>query len=73
MTRLAGGQVLAQINTDIIDDQITQRRAPTECGIGPVAQAQASSMLIRPSFKWLREVYRISGGKVSRTELRRRN
>jgi HlyD family secretion protein len=68
--RVSRGQVLAQINTDIIDDQITQSRANLNAARASVAQAQASLDVDQAQLGRLREVYRISGGKVpSQTEL----
>ncbi len=68
--RVARGQVLARINTDIIDDQIAQARANLNAARATVAQAQASLNVDRAQLGRLREVYRISGGKVpSQTEL----
>ena len=68
--QVSRGQVLAQINTDIIDDQITQSRANLNAARASVAQAQASLDVDQAQLGRLREVYRISGGKVpSQTEL----
>ncbi len=68
--RVARGQVLARINTDIIDDQIAQARANLNASRAAVAQAQASLDVDTAQLGRLREVYRISGGKVpSQTEL----
>ncbi len=68
--RVVRGQILAVINTDIIDDQITQSRANLNAARASVAQAQASLNVDTAQLARLEEVYRISGGKVpSRTEL----
>ncbi|WP_114520767.1 efflux RND transporter periplasmic adaptor subunit [Altererythrobacter sp. ZODW24] len=68
--RVGRGQVLAQINTDIIDDQIKQARANLNAAKASVAQAQAGLNVDTAQLNRLREVYRISGGKVpSKTEL----
>lgn len=68
--RVTRGQVLARINTDIIDDQIAQARANLNASRAAVVQAQASLDVDTAQLGRLREVYRISGGKVpSRTEL----
>src|SRR6187402_129087 len=40
--RVARGQVLAQINTDVIDDQIKQGRANLDAARAQVAQARAT-------------------------------
>lgn len=68
--RVIRRQVLARINTDIIDDQIAQARANLNASRAAVAQAQASLDVDTAQLGRLREVYRISGGKVpSQTEL----
>ena len=68
--RVTRGQVLARINTDIIDDQIAQARANLNAARAAVAQAQASLNVDSAQLGRLREVHRISGGKVpSQTEL----
>jgi HlyD family secretion protein len=64
------GQVLAQINTDVIEDQIRQGQANLQAARAQVAQAQASLNVDSAQLNRLREVYRLSDGKVpSRTEL----
>jgi len=68
--RVARGQVLAQINTDVIDDQIRQSRANLDSARAQVAQARATLNVDSAQLTRLQEVYRLSGGKVpSRTEL----
>ncbi len=68
--RVARGQVLALINTDVIDDQITQARANLNATTAQVAQAQATLGVDSAQLRRLQEVFRISGGKVpSRVEL----
>jgi HlyD family secretion protein len=68
--RVARGQILAQINTDVIEDQIRQSQANLQAARAQVAQAQASLNVDTAQLGRLREVYRLSGGKVpSRTEL----
>lgn len=68
--RVARGQVLAQINTDVIEDQIRQSRANLDSARAQVAQARASLNVDTAQLARLQEVYRLSGGKVpSRTEL----
>ena len=68
--RVARGQILAQINTDVIDDQIRQSQANLDAARAQVAQAQASLNVDTAQLARLREVYRLSDGKVpSRTEL----
>lgn len=68
--RVAQGQVLALINTDVIDDQITQARANLSATTAQVAQARATLNVDSAQLRRLQEVFRISGGKVpSRVEL----
>ena len=68
--RVARGQVLARINTDVIDDQITQARANLQASRASVAQAQATLELDLAQLARLKEVERLSGGKVpSRAEM----
>lgn len=68
--RVARGQVLAQINTDVIEDQIKQSQANLNASRAQVAQAQATLNVDTAQLNRLREVYRLSEGKVpSRTEL----
>lgn len=68
--RVAKGQVLAQINTDVIEDQITQAEANRNAARAQVAQAQATLDVDRAQLARLENVFKISGGKVpSRVEL----
>jgi len=68
--RVARGQVLAQINTDVIDDQIRQSQANLNSARASVAQAGATLAVDGAQLSRLQEVYRLSGGKVpSKTEL----
>lgn len=68
--RVTRGQVLARINTDVIDDQIKQARASLASARASVAQAQATLSLDQAQLSRLREVSRLSGGKVpSKSEL----
>ena len=68
--RVSRGQILAQINTDIIDDQIRQAQANLNAARASVAQAGATLDVDQAQLARLREVWRLSGGKVpSRTEL----
>ena len=60
----ARGQVIARINTDVIDDQITQGRANLNVARAQVAQARATLKVDEAQLKRLREVFEISGGKV---------
>lgn len=68
--RVTRGQILAVINTEIIDDQIAQSRANLNAATASVAQARAGLNVNTAQLARLREVYRISGGKVpSQTEM----
>ena len=64
------GQVLARINTDVIEDQIRQGQANLNAARAGVAQAQAALNVDTAQLQRLREVYRLSDGKVpSKSEL----
>ena len=64
------GQVLARINTDVIQDQIRQGQANLNSARAGVAQAQAALNVDTAQLQRLREVYRLSDGKVpSQAEL----
>lgn len=68
--RVTRGQVLAVVNTEIIDDQIAQARANLNATRASVAQASAGLNVNTASLERLREVYRLSDGKVpSQTEM----
>jgi HlyD family secretion protein len=68
--RVARGQVLARINTDVIDDQITQQAANLRAARAQVAQAQASLEYDKAQLARLQEVSRLSGGRVpSKSEM----
>lgn len=58
------GQVLARINTDIIDDQIAQGRASVNAAQAAVEQARATLDVDVANLERLREVHRQSGGRV---------
>lgn len=62
--QVARGQVLAIINTDVIDDQITQGRANLNAARARVGQAQASLDADTAQLRRLQEVRRLSGGRV---------
>ena len=62
--RVAQGQVLAQINTDVIDDQIRQARANLDAARAQVAQARATLNVDTAQLARLQEVSRLSGGRV---------
>lgn len=68
--RVGRGQVLAQINTDVIEDQIRQAQANLNSARASVAQAGATLDVDSAQLTRLQEVFRLSDGKVpSRTEL----
>lgn len=68
--RVTQGQVLAQINTDVIEDQIRQAQANLNAARAQVAQARATLDVDTAQLGRLQEVYRLSDGKVpSKTEL----
>jgi len=68
--RVTRGQVLAQINTDVIEDQIKQAQANLASARAQVLQAQATLNVDTAQLARLQEVHRLSDGKVpSRTEL----
>ena len=58
------GQVLALINTDVIDDQITQSRANLNASRAAVEQARATLEVDKAQLERLQEVYRLSDGRV---------
>jgi HlyD family secretion protein len=68
--RVARGQVLARINTDVIDDQIAQQAANLRSARAQVNQAQATLEYDKAQLGRLQEVSRLSGGRVpSRSEM----
>lgn len=68
--RVSRGEVLAQINTDVIEDQIRQAQADVNAAQASVAQAGATHGVDSAQLARLQEVYRLSRGKVpSKTEL----
>jgi HlyD family secretion protein len=68
--RVVPGQVLAQINTDVIEDQITQAQANLNAARAQVEQARATLDVDRAQLARFREVFRISDGRVpSQVEL----
>ena len=68
--RVTEGQVLARINTDVIEDQITQARANLNAARAQVSQARATLGVDRAQLARLEEVHRISDGRVpSQVEL----
>lgn len=70
--RVTKGQVIAVINTEIIDQQIAQSRANLNAARAALAQAQATLDIDTVQLSRLEEVRRISGGRVpSQIELER--
>ncbi|MBO9518877.1 MAG: efflux RND transporter periplasmic adaptor subunit [Porphyrobacter sp.] len=68
--RVSQGQVLAQINTDVIEDQIKQSQANLQASRAQVAQARATLDVDSAQLARLQDVYRLSDGKVpSKTEM----
>ncbi|KRA84547.1 secretion protein HlyD [Altererythrobacter sp. Root672] len=68
--RVSQGQVLAQINTDVIEDQIKQGQANLQASRAQVAQARATLDVESAQLARLQDVYRLSDGKVpSKTEM----
>jgi HlyD family secretion protein len=68
--RVARGQVLAQINTDVIEDQITQARASLRSAEATVAQQKATLQNDQAQLDRYRQVAQLSGGKVpSKSEM----
>lgn len=62
--RVTRGQVVALVNTDVIDDQIIQGRANVNVARAQVAQARATLKVDEAQLRRLREVFKISGGRV---------
>ncbi len=62
--RVERGQVVARVNTDVIDDQITQGRANLNAARAQIAQARATLKVDQAQLNRLREVFEVSGGKV---------
>ncbi|GGB75935.1 efflux RND transporter periplasmic adaptor subunit [Blastomonas aquatica] len=58
------GQVIAVINTEIIDQQIAQSRANLNAASAALAQAQAVLNIDKVQLARLEEVRRLSGGRV---------
>lgn len=62
--RVSRGQVIAVINTEIIDQQIAQSRANLNAARAALAQAQATFNIDTVQLSRLEEVRRLSGGRV---------
>mgnify|MGYP001813255909 CR=1 FL=1 len=58
------GQILAVINTEVIEDQITQARAQLNSARASVLQARATLEVNTAQLNRLKEVQQLSGGKV---------
>lgn len=68
--RVVPGQVLAEINTDVIEDQITQAQANLNAARARVEEARATLDVDRAQLARFREVFRVSDGRVpSQVEL----
>lgn len=68
--RVKKGQVLARLDTSRLRDQVAKSRAAVASAESRVRQVQATVELTRSSLERLREVARLSGGKVpSKSEL----
>lgn len=62
--RVTKGQVIAVINTEIIDQQIAQSRANLNAARAALAQARATIDIDQVQLARLEEVRRLSGGRV---------
>lgn len=62
--RVTRGQVIAVINTEIIDQQIAQSRANLNAARAALAQGQAQLDIDRVQLARLEDVRRLSGGRV---------
>lgn len=62
--RVTKGQVIAVINTEIIDQQVALSRANLGAARAALAQAQATLDIDKVQLARLREVQRLSGGRV---------
>lgn len=62
--RVKKGQVLAELDTDRLKDQVTRSRAALDVAQAKVAQTQATVRESTDNLKRLREVSRLSGGRV---------
>jgi HlyD family secretion protein len=70
--RVTKGQVIAIINTEIIDQQIAQSRANLNAARAALAQAQATIEIDQVQLTRFEEVRRLSGGRVpSQIEIER--
>lgn len=68
--RIKAGQVLVELDTAKLQDQVTQARAGLASAQAQLAQATATTKEARATFARYEEVSRLSGGKVpSATEL----
>jgi HlyD family secretion protein len=68
--RITKGQVIARLDTRKLNDQVAKSRAALASALASVQQAQASEKEAEAQLARLKEVERLSGGKVpSRAEL----
>lgn len=68
--RVTRGQVLARINTDVIENDITRSRANLNSSLANVERAKATLQYDQAQLDRLKQVYELSGGKVpSKSEL----
>jgi HlyD family secretion protein len=68
--RVHKGQVLAELDTSRLQDQVARSRAALEVARAALQQAQATAREAQGNLERLQEVSRLSGGKVpSQTEL----
>lgn len=68
--RVVRGQVLARINTDVIENDITRSRANLNSALANVERARATLEYDQAQLDRLRQVYELSDGKVpSKSEL----
>ncbi|MCD6079279.1 MAG: efflux transporter, family, subunit [Ramlibacter sp.] len=68
--RVKKGQVLAELDTSRLNDQVTRSRAALDVGQARVRQAQATVQEATGNLQRLEEVARLSGGRVpSQAEL----
>jgi HlyD family secretion protein len=64
------GELLARINTDVIDDNITQQKANLNSALASVEQAKATLQYDQAQLDRQQQVWKVSGGKVpSKSEL----
>ena len=68
--RVKKGQVLAQLDTSVLEQRVIKSQAALDASRAAVLQAEATAEEVRANYNRLRQVAELSGGKVpSRTEL----